>query len=205
MTYTKSATTLALIGLLGLSLSACGKSASDNPTAPSVEALNASPAASAPAEATGKKSTRGNLIKELKEPAGQTDQITKKQVVNFTIDAITVDAPCKGQYPQPAENGHFVTLAVTAETTPDLAESSYPKFDVSAHNFQFIGKSGTTYNGSLATTPTYMCQADDEKFPMNGMGPGEKVSAKVLVDVPETHGILVFKPLGALAGWEYKF
>lgn len=199
----KTLATLALVSAAALSLSACGGGSKSEsaPVAPSVQGITPSAAATATEAA---KSPRGNLMKKLGEPAGMTNK-DNKQVVNFTIDSITVDAPCTGKYAQPAKNGHFVTIGVTAETTPELATAPFPKFDVNSANFQFIGANGTTYNGNLGSAESYSCLNDAEGFPMAGMGPAEKVTAKVVVDVPEATGTLVFKPLGAMAGWEYKF
>lgn len=205
MKFNKTLSVLALIATAGLGLTACGGTPSATATSPSVEGIGATPAAAAPASEGPKKSPRGNLIKAIGEPAGQSDQITKKQIVNFTVNAITVDAPCTGSYPSPSENGHFVVLDVVAETLPELAESSYPKFDINPANFQFVGANGTTFNGNLGTAGSYSCLADAERFPMNGMGPAEKVAAKVVIDVPETTGTLVYKSLGSLAGWEWAF
>jgi hypothetical protein len=130
----------------------------------------------------------------------------QKQTVNFTIDKITVDAPCTGPYPAPAENGHIVVLDVTAATTEEMGKLDYGKnFDMSSATFTFIGANGTTYNGSLGTMGSYSCLPDAEKFPMAGMGPAENVKAKVALDLPETTGTLVFKDLFSQAGWEYKF
>lgn len=208
MKYKRSLPALALMATFGLSLSACGGSLSTTATAtaPSVEAVPASatptptPTASQPA-----KSPRGNLIKTVGQPAGQTDPVTKKQVVNFTINSITVDPPCTGPYAQPAEKGHFVILDASIETFPELAEVSYPKFDLSPHSFQFVGANGTTYNGNLTSGASYGCLPENEVLPINGVGPAERVTGKIILDVPETTGTLVFKSMGGLSGWEWAF
>jgi hypothetical protein len=205
MKYRRFLNALAVVATVGLSLVACGGSPSPSATSPSVEGVVPATTSAPPATQEAKKSARGNIVKALGEPAGITDSVTKKQVANFAINAITQDAPCTGPYPQPAQNGHFVALDIVAETTPDLAESTYPKFDINSAMFQFVGANGTTYNGSLNTAPTYSCLPDSQTFPMGGMGPGEKVSAKVVLDVPETTGTLVFKSLGSLSGWEWTF
>lgn len=209
MKFTKSLVTLALISSAALGLTACGGSTSEaKPTAPNVEAINGTPAAAAPAATATEapKSERGNLIKKLKEPAGMSSSTgTGKQIVNFTIDSIKVDAPCTGAYPQPATNGHLAVVAITAQTTPELGKEAYKKFDVSASSFKFIAANGTTFNGNLGSMGSYSCLPDDQEFPMGGMGPAEKVTAKVVLDVPAAHGTLVFTPPFVEAGWEYKF
>ena len=205
MKHNRILSTVALVAALGISLTACGGTASSSATAPNVEALT--PAASAtPAPTELKKSPRGNLIKEIGQPAGMAHPDSKAQTVNFTVDKITVDAPCTGPYPSPAENGHIVVVDVTAATTEELGKLDYGnRFDMSSATFTFIGASGTTYNGSLGTMAAYSCLPDAEEFPVAGMGPAENGKAKVALDVPEPTGTLVFKDLFGQAGWEYKF
>lgn len=203
----KSLPSLALIAVLGISLTACGGSADagSKPSAPSVESIGATPAASTPATEGPKKSPRGNVIKTIGEPAWTVNQADKKTAI-FTINSITVDPPCTGPYPQPSEKGHFVILDASMETTPDLATASFPNFDLSPHDWQFVGANGTTYNGSLTSGASYGCLPDSEVLPINGIGPAEKVTGKIVLDVPATTGTLVFKPMGnASGGWEWGF
>jgi len=206
MKQSKSLSSLALVAALGLTLSACGgKEMGAAPTAPAVESIAPTPAASAPATEGPKKSPRGNFIKAVGDAGWMVNPAGKKTAI-FTINSITIDPPCTGPYPQPAEKGHFVILDASIETTPDLAESSYQKFDLSPHGWQFVGANGTTYNGSLTSGASYGCLADSEILPINGIGPAEKVTGKIVLDMPATTGTLVFKPMGGAAGgWEWAF
>ncbi|WP_461189355.1 DUF4352 domain-containing protein [Arthrobacter sp. Z4-13] len=192
-----------------LGLSACGGSPSATtatPTVPSVEAVpSATPTPTATASQMAR-SPRGNLIKVAGQPAGQADPVTKKQTVSFTINSITVDPPCTGPFPRPAERGHFVILDASIETLPELAESSFPRFDLSPHTFKFVAANGTTYNGNLTSGPSYGCLPESEILPISGVGPAEKVTGKIVLDVPDTTGTLMFQPDGAgMGGWEWTF
>lgn len=209
MKYKRSLSAIALTATLGLSLSACGGSPSANATSPNVESM--APSTASPAAALEvKKSPRGNIVKELAQPAGISDK-DGKPLVNFTVNSITVDVPCTGPYPQPTENGHFTVLDVTVETTPELgtAEGSSGTFDINAHMFKFVGASGTTFNGSLAGAATYGCLPDEQMINLSGagIGPAEKVTGKVVLDLPETTGLLVFKSYltSGNGGWEWTF
>ncbi len=108
-------------------------------------------------------------------------------------------------------NGHIVVLDVSVETFPELADPNggYSEFDLSASMFKFIGTNGTTFNGDLNTQAAYMCLADGESISQNGrgIGPGEKVTGKVALDVPEAHGTLMFHTYltSSSTGWEWTF
>ncbi|UTT70566.1 DUF4352 domain-containing protein [Arthrobacter sp. DNA4] len=159
--------------------------------------------------AAGNKSPRGNLIKKLGDPAGITNK-DGKPMVNFTVNSITPDAPCTGPYPQAPQNGHFVVLDVAVETTPDFVSSQGPlTFDMGPGMMKFVGKNGTTYNGNLGTGPAYTCLPDTQMLSANGrgIGPAEKVTGKVVLDVPDTTGTLIYTNylISNIGGWEYNF
>lgn len=206
-----SLSSFALIAALGLSLAGCGGSspATTAPTSPSVESIGATPAA--PATEGPKKSPRGNIVKQLGE-AGSVTTPDGKPMVNFVINSITPDAPCSGPYPSALENGHTVILDVTIETTEELgntANGGIATFDMNASMFKFVGANGTTFNGNLGTVGAYSCLPDEQTIGANGagIGPAEKVTGKIALDVPETTGTLVFKSymLSNAGGWEWAF
>jgi hypothetical protein len=202
MKYTKSLVALALIGS-AFSLSACGGSngaaSGEAPSAAPVEKVTETPTPTGPA-----KSSRGNFIMKAgsKEFATQTDQLSDKEVAKFTVDSIKKGA-CTEQYAQPAKNGNVVFVQVTVQTLPALAEASFPTFMISAHDFKFIAKNGTTFNGSLAGM-SYGCLPDAATFPSAGIGPDQKASGIIVLDVPQPSGTLLVKSdFGA--GYEYTF
>jgi hypothetical protein len=102
------------------------------------------------------------------------------------------------------ENGNLIALDLVAETTPELAKDSNPTFTLSGYDFKYIAENGTTFNGSLSSAATFGCIDDSLIFPSRGMGPNEKVSAKLILDLPAGHGTLVM--LGNSGkGFEYTF
>jgi hypothetical protein len=210
MKYRTSWKAFALIAAVGLGLTACGGSPSVSATSPSVESTasattSAPVTTSAPATQEAKKSARGNFVKALGEPTAITSQVTKKQVANFAINAITLDAPCTNPLSEASQNGHYVVLDIAAETTPELAESSFPRFNINSTMFRFVGADGTTYNGRVSSIPSLNCLPASEAFPVVGMAPGEKVGGKIVLDVPEPSGTIVFRPEGSKSGWEWTF
>lgn len=210
MKYTKSLATLVLVSSVALGLAACSDtksavSATDSASAKPVSAPTASPVVKSTPSPTvdSKKSSRGNLLMAVGDTGIISDGSSKAVTTKFTINSITPGA-CDQPYSHAVENGNIVLVDITVETTPELAQSSYPKYTLSGNDFKFIAANGTTFNGGLNSIATYSCIADSLKFPSSGMGPGEKVTAKVVLDVPATSGILVLKS-GYSGGFEYKF
>jgi hypothetical protein len=207
----KSLTVLALVVSAGLGLTACGSSKdvtaaadatkSDAPvTAPSAAPIEKTTPSPTP---DAKKSVRGNLIGKIGSIGTISDPVSKAVWTKFTVDAIA-PVTCDQPYAQPAKNGQLVTVNLTVETTPELAQSSYPKFTLSSYDFKFIADNGTTFTGNLGSGSTYSCIASAEQFPSAGMGPAEKLSGKVVLDLPAAHGILVMNQ-GLNGGFEYTF
>ncbi len=187
-----------------LALSACSGTANNNPQNGSQPAApSATPIPPVTPTSDAKKSARGNQIKQLGEVATINNGSTL--IVKFTVDAIT-PIECTEKYSHAAENGQMVAVTMTVETTPELADASNPTFSVSAYNFKFIAQNGTTFTGNLSTIATYSCIPASQTFPSAGMGPAEKIQAKVLLDAPAAHGILVLQPAGfSRGGFEYTF
>jgi hypothetical protein len=215
MNDTKRIPAFAMIPVLGLgiSLAACAAPAS-GPTVPTVTPVGAATESAAPTSSAAvtsastpvaaTKSTRGNLAKTLGQAAGTFDPTTKKQSANFVVSAIQ-PVTCTEPYATAPTNGHLIALDISITTTPDLASASCPKFGFSPNDFKFIdAATGTTFNGSLGTAAPFGCLANGATLPMNGVGPDEKITGKVILDVPGTTGTLVVSQLGE-AAWEYNF
>jgi hypothetical protein len=204
----KSLTLTALALGATLALTACGSStdsvkAGETPSgqATPVSAPSSAPVPKPTPTVDEKKSVRGNLLME----GGDTGLISEsgKTTTKFTVNSIAAGA-CNQKYSRAAENGQIVFVDIAVETTPELAQSSYPKYTLSGYDFKFIHDNGTTFNGNLSTSATYSCIPDAETFPSGGMGPAEKITAKVVLDVPAAHGTLVLES-GLSGGFEYKF
>lgn len=204
--------TLALAAALSLGLSACGgtttasqPSGSSEPiTPPSADPIPKYTPTPAPTPTDAqKKSPRGNILMSVGDTGTSSSKANGNLLYKFTVNSIA-PITCNQEYARPSENGALVAVDVTVETTPELAESSYPKFNLSGYDFKYISANGTTFNGNLTTIATYGCIPDAETFPSGGMGPAEKVSAKVLLDLPAPSGILVISH-NLSGGFEYNF
>jgi len=208
MRKTIALTSLALVATLALT--GCGKSTDsakpgETPSgeATPVSAPTATPIPKATPTTDSKKSVRGNLIMSAGDIGTISSRSSSDVEVKFSVSAIS-PVTCDQQYSRPSQNGALTTVDLTVETTPELAKSSYPKFTLSSYDFKFIADNGTTFTGDLGGMSTYSCIADSLTFPSAGMGPAEKLSAKVVLDLPAAHGTLVLKS-GMSGGFEYKF
>jgi len=211
MKHSKFVAVLALVSSAALGLTACGSTANDSakpgestgPSATPISAPSSNPVPKPTPTTDSKKSIRGNLLMEGGDIGLISSGATGETTTKFTVNAIT-PIKCNQKYSRPAENGQIVVVDISVETTPELAQSSYPKYTLSGHDFKFIADNGTTFNGNLSTIATYSCIPDAETFPSGGMGPAEKITAKVVLDMPAAHGILVLES-GLKGGFEYKF
>ncbi|MDR6793042.1 MULTISPECIES: hypothetical protein [Pseudarthrobacter] len=202
--------TAAVVTLLTASfgLTSCGNGnskAGSDVAAPSAEAVT--PATQTPAKDAAKKSTRGNIVMapgDVGTVSSTTSDGKEVDATKFTVNSIA-PGTCDQQYAQPPENGHIVFVDVTIETLPELAETPFPTFGLSAYDFKFVSNNGTTFNGSLSTIASgYGCIDDARTLPSAGIGPGEKATGIVVLDVPEPAGILIMKSMFG-SGFEYTF
>lgn len=194
---------LTVLALSALALSGCsGAEAEPEPTAPNVEPATAEASPSADQET----SPRGNLVKKIGQPAGiHALDDPSKNVVTYVVKAIEVDPVCTASYAQAPENGHFIAVDMEVETAaePGFTEVMYGPINISPHSFKMIDANGTTVN-TVASGPAYGCLPQAEMLPST-IGPGERVTGKVILDVPSTKGTLVYnESIDPSLGWEWK-
>ena len=197
--YLAAAASLLSLAALG----ACGESpAAPEPTSVSVAAAAPSPKAT-PADQP--RSSRGALLKQVGEPAGiRMDEGSDEWALSFTVTGIEVDPVCTGPYPEPAENGHLVAISIEAATGPEpgFSEVLYNGVSFGSQDWKVIASNGTTVNNNTSVA-TYGCFPPAEILP-NSIGAAEKVSGKILLDVPDPAGTLVLSSYGE-NGWEYEY
>lgn len=200
-----SAHLLALPVLL-LGLTACagsGDAPASAPTAPNVEPAVAE---TTQAQPTSGLSERGNMVKRVGESAGITlEGHESTPALTFVVNKIDVNAKCTTTYAQKPENGHFVTVDISAETGPqDQFKNAFygEDFMFNPHDWKFITPSGTTTN-SVATTAAYTCLDEADRIP--NMGPAERARGKVVLDLPDKTGTLIYSPSPSEESWEWKF
>ncbi|WP_104161484.1 hypothetical protein [Arthrobacter sp. ZGTC212] len=199
--------TLLLASLISavLALSACGDSGStgaDITSAP-VEPATAS---TTPAVAEPLRSPRGNIIKSVGEPGGnRLSEGSDEWAFNFTVTDIVVDPACSGYYAAPSENGHLVSISIEATTIqePDFTEAMLNSVTFDPYSWKVIAPNGTTVN-TITSGASTQCLTDSERMPTM-IGAAEKVSGKIVLDVPTPTGTLVYAHAGGVTGWEWEY
>ncbi|WP_139318481.1 hypothetical protein [Kocuria sp. CNJ-770] len=172
------------------------------PTAPGVEAATEPPAS--PSAATGETSERGNLVKELGEPAGFLAAGSDERVLTFAVKDIEVDPACTGEFAGEPEVGHFVAVDIEAETAaqPTFDEAMQGQdYQFNPFSWKFIDANGTTAN-SVTSDGTYSCFSEAETLP-DMIGAAERVTGKLVLDIPTTEGILVYEDPISGTAWEW--
>lgn len=194
--------------LLTLALTAC---TSNEPAAapettlapPPVEVVEtATPTPSPTEEAGPRHNARNNIPKKISEEAGILTQDGTEEQIVFVVDSIEPNFQCTGSYSSPSERGNFIAVSIRM-TTGDLTDLG-GSYYMNPADWQFIGSNDLT-DTNIATTATYGCLADTEAFP-SAIGPGQQYAGKIVFDVPEPSGILIYAPIGFVdGGWEWTF
>lgn len=154
--------------------------------------------------ANGTRSERGNLVKSIGQPAvinGASGQPAATMVLNN----IQNSPQCTAPYASKPENGRFIRLNMDVSTgsAADMQSVLYDnKFYFSEANWKFIGADGKLVS-QPATVSTYSCIPPNQTIPL-GMGPGEKTSGAVILDIPQEAGTLVYTDPLIHDGWEWQ-
>lgn len=184
-----------------LSLSGCGGQASSS-GGPSGGNTQAESTPSATKSTGAKVNERGNLVKHVGEKAGAFAADGKTEVASWTVTGIEKDFTCTSPSPQSSLQGHFVALDATVATSRGLKQ----EFEFgNGSTWKYIKKDGSVWNGDPESIPSSTCVAEADHLP-NQMGPGLKAAGKVVFDLPDTDGYLVFPYTnedGLRTTWEY--
>jgi hypothetical protein len=183
-------------------LTACGGTADDPasaPTVPSVGETTESTTSDPATPADASLNERGNLERSIGE---EIEFPRDDPVVTMVFDAITPDFGCTSETADPPENGHFLGLQIRVSTAPDLRDV-IPVFTVSPSEFTVIGADGITVAG-LDTFAALSC-VDEPGFPATGLGAGQQYVGTVVLDSPVTSGTLLFQPIVAPTAVEVTF
>lgn len=173
-------------------------------TAPQEEEPTDPPAEQPPSDSPSL-SPRGNVVKEIGEDAGIIDG-NGERLVNFVVNSISTNVICTEESAQPAENGLFVAVDVSVQTSPAMADPDalITTFDMSPWMFSAISPRGISSNADPGTFASFTCMDDSVLLP-SSIGPGENAEGIVLLDLQYPSGILVFEDFHTGGSWEWEY
>lgn len=146
-------------------------------------------------------SSRGNLVKEIGQLAGVTDE-DDVTLARFVVTDIVLDPTCDREWADKPENGHYLALHLNVETTPELADADYPEIWISEYDWQVFDADGKRLNDPQGNA--YTCFSDGKTLP-SSIGPGQSVSGYIVLDVASTSGFAMFAMGGSPIGWEWAY
>ncbi|GLY67986.1 hypothetical protein [Amycolatopsis taiwanensis] len=115
--------------------------------------------------------------------------------VAFTVTKITLDGKCTEQFASGPENGHYIFVDLTVETSPDIGPG-YGTELFNPLNFSLMGPDGVTQTGNaLMSNQTSGCLSRGRALPVV-LGAGQKYQGTVVLDARTTSGALTLAPLG---------
>lgn len=184
----------------------CGSAATpaSAPDVTPIASSSATPSSEASSVPETKRSDRGNAIKEI----GQTAWMETEEgdtMVSFVVKGIKTDIKCNMGYSVKPDNGHLIAVKMDVDVKKAFADPDNPglTFPTDSYSWKFVSKNGTTFNGDLGSDASINCLDDKETLPSGGIGPAQKATGLVVLDVPATTGTLIFDIYGN-GGWEYE-
>jgi hypothetical protein len=125
-----------------------------------------------------------------------------QQLASFTVTEIVVDPLCDVE-PAPAPvNGHFVALRFDVETSAELARDPVPFLTFAGYFWRAFDAEGAATVDVVGHSP--LCFDDTQLLPFE-IGPDQRVSGLVVLDVTATSGLLVYNPFVSGGGWEWSY
>ena len=201
------ARSIAVLAAALVALSACAPTppTADEAAVPPVAAPTASPTPPpADDEATdfgdAEFNDRGNLIKQIGQSAGMTYYDTL--VASFVVTEIMLDLECTSGFANPPANGHYLGVKIDIETLPELANADFASVTISPYDWQVFDSTGMRLNDAQGNA--WSCLDQSQQLPTD-LGPGQRASGWIVLDVAQPTGSIALVPIGYEAGWEWAY
>lgn len=147
---------------------------------------------------------RGNVAVKPKEQAVFKDIKDEKQFAELTANNVTTNFKCTAKGALPPINGQYVALEFDVNANKEFAESGFPYFYLSVHDFRAWDAEGKRISDPVGNAET--CIGEDERVP-SPIDPGDSESGLVVFDVPKGSGTASFTMGGFQGsyGWEWSW
>jgi hypothetical protein len=151
--------------------------------------------------------SRGNIVKAIGEDAGVGGLQRGVDTAVWSVDEVETDISCTESYrPDKPQNGHLTAVDMNLSTGADFNDYTGGYGMLSGMDFEFIDSQGVTHD-DIVSFATYGCLAPSETFNDGVLGSAQNYNGKIILDLPDTEGTLVFSPSWSYdfgsTGWEY--
>ncbi|WP_217375672.1 hypothetical protein [Paenarthrobacter ureafaciens] len=201
-----SSTAVAILSMA--MLSACSTPSPQAAPEVSVEpAATASPTLTPTPTVSRNENARGQLIKEIGEPAGLlTSGENTPPTMTFKVTSIK-PIECDAPYATPP-TGTALAISIEATTTPQfsgplIVNSEKGLVSFGPHYWKGYAANGTRMN-TVESSATQNCLADKTRLLPDYIGKGEQVNGLIILDVSSPSGEVSFDPSG-FGGWVWKY
>jgi hypothetical protein len=155
-----------------------------------------------PVDLPGEEPT-GEVPTDVELGVGETfdvvDTTTSAVLYSVTVDGVTADLACSAAGALPAQNGHFVGLALRITTGAAPADGEQPV--VSPADFELVGAEDTVVDTDGAAA----CLDDAAEFPSTALEPDQAAAGTVVLDLPADTGTVAFRPESRLTSLLWRF
>lgn len=147
---------------------------------------------------------RGNVVVEQEEPAVFKVPDSETKFAEFIAENVTTNFQCTAKDALEPINGQFVALDFQVNADEQLAESGFPYFYLSVHEFRAWDAEGERIPDPVGNAES--CIGEDQRVP-SPIDPGDSASGLVVLDVPEGSGNASFTMGGYQGsyGWEWSW
>lgn len=146
---------------------------------------------------------RGNLVKQLGETGGLTDETTGEWTLDFKVTEIVPNFQCTFEGAEPPVNGQFVALRFEVNTTAKWDSALMGDFSMNPYDFQAFDANNMRVNDPVGNA--YLCLNEGEQLPST-MGPAQSANGTIVLDVPAGAGVVAYRPIYVQGGgWEWTF
>lgn len=161
------------------------------------------PTATTPPSTPRTTSDRGNLVKKVGE-LGAAGDSNGDRSFEFTVTEVDTSVKCGNPYARKPE-GKLIAIKITAKTTKNVSLDTLGSDEIwFTQDWKAIDKNGETAGWDPdSTDAVYNCEVKPSL--MRGVGPSEKITGWVVLDVPDLESVIVWQPgFMVNGGWEWQ-
>lgn len=188
--------------IIGLSLTGCSAPGAELASPEATESSDyepltvesATPSPMPTPSPTETRSDRGNLVFRVGDDVSLSDY-SGADWATLRLEKVSSKVKCTEPYQEPVAKGNKLVAMTFSAKTEASPSGDADSLWMGAFAWKFYDDNGVTYNGELSSDATYYCFPEKKMLPSE-MGPGEKATGVVLVEVPDLKGTVAHEDFG---------